>query len=204
MDFGYDQVQNPDADPNASHYSDYGFSGRLATYNFRVDSFLVTFSGAFIKNKTASDFDPANNDFFWELTGDFTFLRESRDTIVIKGTTTIILENTQDNSVYQPGGNIKWQNARLNYHCNLNGTINSKPFNYVVTQDTPLVRDQACSFQPSGKSPAPTHFHPFTAGVANFALANFHPRTINYGPNGICDGSGTVSFKGEEHVVDFD
>jgi hypothetical protein len=209
MDYSY--VSGPN--PSANYYRDFGFAARLILSNYKVNGWLIEIydpnKPATIKNTlSTTSFDPTKTNLTWELAGKFklTNLSDSSKTIIWDGTLIKTLTNTSDTSVYKTSSSyaIGWKFARISYKGTVTGMTGvTVPFTYVIDNSNPIVRDFNCSLSVP-TIPGSNKFHPFISGDALFTTSNYDPRTINYGPAQACDNSGTISFHGETHIVDFD
>jgi hypothetical protein len=197
----------------ADYYRSYGFSGNISLSNYFVDGWLVEVNSptvpVTIGNLVSSpNFDPAVTNLSWKFQGNLklTHPTDPGRNIVWNGTLVKTLTNTSDPLVFSPTKtvSINWSKAKVNYTGTVTGTTNqSVSYNYLISTNDPLVREFSCSHVPAGTTGV-TDFHPIIKGSSTFTTSNYHPRTINYGPQGACDNSGTVSFKGETYNVDFD
>jgi hypothetical protein len=193
----------------AAHYRDYGFSAVVSFSEYRVNGWkLALFDQgvpATITNLVeSSNYDPSVTNLKWEMKGKFRLIHptDTNRNIVWDGTVLKTLLNTGDVKVLAADkqSSIMWKFAKVSYSGTAAGTASQAAFNYVIGTGKPLVRDFTCAV-PSATGAA--EFHPFISGIATFTIANYHPRTIDYGPSGACDNEGTVSFKGETYTVSF-
>jgi hypothetical protein len=198
---------------NAVNYHDFGFSSSINLYNYLVDGWKIELFDAAVPATIgnlvgSANYDPAHTNLSWKIQGKFklTHPTDPGRNIIWDGTLVKTLINTGDTSVFSPSKTqpINWDIAKVQYTGTVTGTTGQTvSFNYLVDGNKPLTRDFNCAFVPPG-STGVTEFHPFVNGAATFTTANYHPRTIDYGPQNACDNSGTVSFKGETYNVNFD
>lgn len=203
---------------NVKNYHDIGFVAKVYLVNYEIDGWLVqnNDTGAnaasiplIMTNITSpANYNPANTNLTWQITGKLKFINPSDTTrnMTWDGNFTKTLVNSSNALVFNPNklAPIQWPAAIVSYVGNASGfTSNNSPFTFNIA-NAPVKRDFNCNFIPPG-STGITELHPFISGTMVFNPANFHPRSINFGPGdpGLCDNKGTVSFKNETHNVDF-
>lgn len=200
------------SNPNAKYYHEFEYLARVMLINFEVDGWMVrTVDKTWLtlkNNVKPVDYNPANTNLSWELSGKLTFINkiDSSKTITWEGTLVKTLVNTNNPAVFNPNKKnaINWINAVVNYTGEGSGTILGVPYTCKI-ENVPVKRDFNCNFIPAGSSGI-SEFHPFITGSVLFSPDNWHPRTVDFGPAdpGPCDFQGTVSFKNETHSVDFE
>lgn len=209
--YKYDFNSNPDANSSADFYRDYGFVSTVITSEYKVNDWKVELfdpaKPAHIYNLVSNPgFNPATENLSWKFAGKFRLSNQADGRVIIWDAEIVkTLTNTGSTLVFAPSKQspINWSKAIISYGGTVLGsTPGAVPFNYFVNVSAPLIRDFNCSFTPAASTA--TEFHPFIKGVATFSTSVFHPRTIDHGPAGACDNSGTISFKDEVHAVTFD
>jgi len=198
--------------PNVRFYHDFGFVGRVLLTNFEVNGWRVENlnSAPFtISNKVSpANYDPSVTNLSWEIMGQlkFTKVTDTTKKLTWNGKVIKTLINTNNPVVFNPNKNaaIQWPFAVVIYSGQANG-ITTSILPYSAKTDKPLKRDFNCNFMPPN-NPNVTELHPFINGSLIFNCSNFHPRTINFGPDepGLCDDQGVVSFSSESHDIVFE
>lgn len=193
------------ANSTASYYHDPGFTGKISLSNFKLNGWQVKLLTNFVVTNLAPPaYDPATTNLSWNIKGDFVMIHPVDTTIKIQMSLNLVktLANTSDPTVFSPSKTtaINWPKAVVLYSGKISGMATGYPFTLDISSAAPLKRDFNCTLPP----PAPQEFHPIVSGVMTYSIGSFHPRTVDYGPNGNCDNSGTVSFKNESHTVIFD
>lgn len=194
------------SDPNAKYYRNYNFIARIALLNYKVDNWAVENMNTLTvaNQRPAGAFNPANMQLSWRITGGIKMTHSIYNwQITWDGDVTKTLVNTNNPGVfkneYTP---IDWRPARVQYTGLVKGLAKGAPYIYTPDAAAPPLRDFTCTYSPVTAPSA--LLHPFTAGSAKIQVQNFHPRTVEYGPAGVCDNSGTIIFAGETHPVDFE
>jgi hypothetical protein len=194
MYYGYDPISNPNANANSKYYREFGFVGRIAFSEYKVDGWRVTLfnpaAPAYVYNRVANaNYDPKVTPLTWEIAGKFLLEHPSDPTkhIVWEGTLTKTLLNTKDPKVFDPKkqlainwytnytGDVKTDTAKhraiVSYSGKMSGFTNSVvPFQMTVDPATPLVRDFQC-FPDMISRVVPTN----TPGVNTPQFEEFHP-----------------------------
>lgn len=212
--YGSISVKYNDAASGAKVYYDFGYSAKITPVNYSVNGWNIKLydpSKPLIVTNLVSpaSYNPATTNLSWRIAGKLIFIHptDSSRNIIWDGSLIKTLVNTKDPAIFatHKQSAIKWENAVVSYSGEISGfTTANVPFTMNITT-TPLKRDFNCSFIPQG-STVITKYHPFINGIGIFNSSNFHPRTINYGPQeiGACDNTAVISFKDESHDFDQD
>lgn len=197
----------PAPGPKLTH--DFAYEGKISFSEYVVDGWKVLLADEskpllLINTLPAFDWNPSATKITWKLSGSLRFIKQL-DTITWNGIITKTLDNTNDANVFNPDKKsaIKWNLAKVSYGGTVSGFMPGHvPYILSIDESKPVTRDFTCSPAISSANGA-AQFHPFISGLSTFTVGSYHPRTINYGPEGACDNNGVISFKEENHDVEF-
>jgi hypothetical protein len=228
MDYKYDPLNNPNANPNSEYYHEFGFAGKISLLNYRIDGWIVTqFNDAvpgYVYNLLETNqYDPKVITLKWKIAGKYKFIHptDSTKNIVWDGSIIKTLTNTNDPKVFSKAKNpvITWSLATVSYSGQVTGMTNSVvPYTMKIEQTNQVVRTFTCypdkiagvSITPQGTlSTRYEEHHPFVSGIASFTTSNKYPRQIYFGNEGNadlstqCDNTGEILIKGISYRVNF-
>jgi hypothetical protein len=222
LDYKYDPLHNPGANPNSEYYHEYGFAGKISLEDYKVDGWKIDefdpkFPG-YIYNRRGNNNDPA---YYWEISGKYLLSHptDPKKNIVWEGKIMKKITNpTQefkvDNKIVKVVDKTKapvitWSLATVSYSGTISGSTHGGiPFKMEVSDKTPLVRDFTCypdkvagvslTTPPSATLLLrPEEHHPFVSGVASFTTSDKYPRQIYFGNEGSPDLASACDNNGE-------
>lgn len=191
----------------AAYYREYGYLGRVATSNYRVDDWVVELFDptvhADISNKLPSAvFNSAQTNLSWEIAGKFKMTNQTHPQRIIiwDGKLIKTLVNTADTNAYKPSG-IQWKKSVVQYTGAFTSTVSGISFTCQIDAANPLLRDlSSCSYVPPGSSGV-TEMHPIIAG--SIKVMKNDTAIVNFGPSQACDRVGEIKYKNNPYTVTF-
>ena len=167
MDFKYDPLNNPGANPNSQYYHEYGYAGRISLINYYVDGWKIDeydekFPGYLYNELTGNK----TGQYRWRIAGKYRFTHPTDTTknMVWDGKLYKTLVNFDKPSVlsYTRSVVITWTNSIVSYSGDVDGRTNvlrnpqadpldmsadlsgGVPFKFSVGVNNQLVRDFSC------------------------------------------------------------
>lgn len=185
--------------PGANYYRNPGFSMKVTSQNYSVDSHTVTLINKTITNITPNTIpaglNPGTN-LKWSVVANVSITKPNGGGVVTWSCNrTKELTNTADTNCYKgQGRHIVWTRAMVKLNGSASG-VNAKGENFTAVA-TDVVRDFQCAPDPVQRP----HRHPCISGTVVYTPGNRPMRTIDYG-NGACDMNATLTIKGHVYNV---